>query len=333
VLTVVDASQQQLRQRKSTVTRAGPRATPDQFLTASGYESDTPRTFQVAVVPQSSPSRSADRCTPVYISSFVRSNTTRNAGAGGVPTTPTARADCRPYGSIPPGCRPLADSASLRPVDLPKPWRPIRTPELHSIYRTSMREDLVCNYSINHKVANRPPAIEHSTAAAARIAQQLVPADVDHRVAFADDKRAAPGTLYVSPGSGAAAGAILRGEPCWEPMGLPAAKPVRSCSQSQPSLVSADDLHTNLHKPPPNFAETADTAANYYKSHRPGRQRSSCAADAEQLAGCQLLQSFCNQLRRRYRAVYTNNFDLGFGPRHVLRHLPAEQPLGRSPIR
>jgi len=285
-----------------------------QFFTTP-VTNPTPRTFQVAIVPQQDLNLSADTSLCISVSKTInylqRGTGTASTAAQPFPL-PATRLEVKWLQAVTPVSvqhvltgmttpdQKLATNAAIASFTNPRVTFDV------PIFND---EDLFVRFN-QPQGANRPPALEPTDAAAARVAQQLIPADVDS-ASLSLSLTAVPGTCDNPQPQALNNIPLVMAIIDSDDNSLLSSDPAPS--PAIPTL-KADDLHSLLqgvnHYA---FAETTDTAKSYYHNIDPIGD----AARADQSLNKWLDANCFNSKAPNYgadtHAVYTNNFDLGFG--------------------
>lgn len=289
-----------------------PASDPGQFLTTP-VTNPSPRTFQVAIVPQQDLTLSAD--TPLCVSLQKTINyMERGTGTTSTPAQPLQLAPTQVEVKWLQAATPVsvqhimtsqaknaADATDSAIASYTNPRATFDVPLFND-------EDLFVRFN-QPQGSNRPPAVEPAAVAAARIAQQLVPADVDS-ASLSLSITAVPGTCAnPTPHALNDVNVVLAIVGATD-------KALLAATAAAPAInLAADQLHNTLQGSfAYRFAETADTAKTYYQNIDP----IGTATSREDQSLNKWLDANCfNSNAKNYgadaHAVYTNNFDLGFG--------------------
>lgn len=283
---------------KVTVT-VQPASDPGQFLTTP-VTNPGPRTFQVALVPQQNLNLTGDGATACISLTRTVNYMQRGSGTTSTPAQPlqlpATHVQVKWLTAAPP--QGVAQAGAGAAIDsYTNPRATFDVPNFND-------EELFVRFN-QPQGSNRPPAVEPQAAAAARIAQQMVPADVDSaNLSLAIT--AVPGSCD-NPQPHA-----LNDVPLLLSI-VGASGANTSGTGANPSIsLSADDLRTALLGS--RFAQTSDTAKAYYENIDPiGSAGSRADQTLNKWLDANCFKSGAANYGADTHAVYTNNFDLGFG--------------------
>ncbi|HTV80427.1 MAG TPA: hypothetical protein VMF03_19395 [Steroidobacteraceae bacterium] len=296
------------------VVKVEPGSDPDQFLTAPATN-PLPRNFQVAVVPVTS--IPAGAAVPVCISMDRTVSYYERGAAGSTPRTtrnsvalPSVNIDANwtaASGGVGAASSPADTTYSNLQIAVDSYTNPRTTFDVPAFND----QDLFRLFN-QPQGSNRPPAVEPSATAATRIAQQLVPADVDS-VTESVTISATNGTCASLSGPKGSSGLLVAVLPPNQP---PATTSAETATPGATLTFTQDELLQTLAPSSPTgkaFAPTAADTANYYANVDP----IGSVPHENQTLNAWLDANCFDHTKTNYgadtHAVYTNNFDLGFG--------------------
>jgi hypothetical protein len=296
------------------VVKVEPASDPDQFLTAPATD-PLPRSFQVAVAPVTAIPAGADM--PVCISLDRTVSYYERGPAGSTPRSvrnsvalPAVNVDAtwlKASGGVGAATGPADTTYSNLQAAVTSYTNPRTTFTVPAFND----QDLFRLFN-QPQGSNRPPAVEPAATAATRIAQQLVPADVDSAT-LSVTISATNGTCASLPAQKGSSGLIVA---ILGPSQTPVTTSSETASAGATLTFTADELLTTLAPSSPTgkaFSATAADTATYYANIDP----IGSASHANQTLNAWLDANCFDHTKSNYgadsHAVYTNNFDLGFG--------------------